>query len=227
MKEPKILIHASPQRMEFVDTFLVPRLLKIGFKAEYVEVWEDKENKGCLTSYIESYEALPKTGDTWHLQDDVLPDRRFYKWARNLMYYQGIVNGFGNKWYYNKAMFGDAHNQHEMFYSFPCIRIPNELCHKWLKWFETAKVEVPEISSRLSENKYIDYFFKLFIGSNKDGIPIWNFEPCIVEHVDEYAGGSIVNYARQLPAKALSFQDDKALEELEEWFKVHNKDYEV
>lgn len=225
MTEPNILIHTCNQRIEYVKGFLGPRLRKQGFKN--IQVYWDKDNKGCLQSYIESYQQLPKNGDTWHLQDDVLPDQRFYTWACDLESYDGIICGFGNKWFYNKEMFGEAHNQHEMFYSFPCTRIPNKLCHEWLKWFEEVKDEHPEITKRLAENKYVDYFFKLFIGSNPREIPILNFEPCIVEHVDEYLGHSMVNPARVMPAKALRFEDDEALEDLKKWARLHNPDYEV
>lgn len=225
MTEPKILIHACNRRIEYVIGFLEPRLKDQGFKN--IEVFLDSENKGCLASYIESYKKLPRKGHTWHLQDDVLPDRRFYQWACESESFDGIICGFGNKWFYNKEMFGEAHNQHEMFYSFPCIRIPNIICHEWLEWFERVKDEVPEIASRLSENKYVDYFFKLFIGSNPGKIPILNFKPCIVEHIDDYIGHSVVNAARVMPARALIFEDDESLEEFKKWTRINFPDYEV
>ena len=220
-----ILIHTCNQRIEYVKGFLVPRLRKLGFKN--IQIYWDKEEKGCLASYIDSYKQLPKDGDTWHLQDDVLPDRRFYQWACELEDYVGIVCGFGNKWFYHEENFGKADNQHEMFYSFPCIRTPNQICHEWLAWFDEVKEDVPEIKSRLPENKYVDYFFKLFIGNNSRGIPMLNFRPCIVEHIDDYIGHSVVNIARVMPARALLFEDVESLEELKRWTKINIPDYEV
>lgn len=212
-----ILIHACSDRMPYVDSFLIPYLTANGWEKSDISVWEDSKKRGCLRSYIDSYEALPANGDTWHLQDDVLPAKDFYKRAKDLENVPGIMCGFGNVHFeqYGRK-FGQASNLADMFYSFPCIRIPNAMIKEWLKWFDEHK-NTQELAGFVEGNKYVDYFFMLFIGDNPRHTLILNLKPCLVEHVDEYVGGSKVNKGREKPAKALEFVDDGGLEQLKAW----------
>lgn len=216
MNEPVIMIHAAPERMYYVDSFLKPRLKEQGFKE--IVVWNDVEKRGCRESYLQSFSELPETGDTWHLQDDVLPDQRFYKWAiSEWAEYPGIICGFSCGNYENMNRFGFAHNCEDMTYSFPCMRIPNEVAKDFLRWFEVARKTDINILEKLPSGKFTDYFFKLFIGNNEKEIPIFVFYPNIVEHVDEYITGSLVNKQRTKLAKATWFEDAEALADLKAW----------
>lgn len=216
--EPVVMIHAAPERMPYVSEFLRPRLEAQGFQD--VVVWEDYNGVGCRESYIQSFSTLPETGHTWHLQDDVLPDRRFYSWATGeWAEYSGMICGFGCGHYTHKDRFGFARNCEDMFYSFPCIRIPNKIAHEFVEWFNVHKETDINILEKLASGKYCDYFFKLFVGNNERGIGIYNFYPNIVEHVDEYITGSLVNKQRSYIAKAMQFEDTKALEDLKVWSK--------
>ena len=218
MDKPVIMIHAAPSRMKYVTEFLKPRLEAQGFQE--IIVWNDSEGLGCREAYLESFRSLPETGHTWHLQDDVLPDKRFYEWATSeWAQYPGIINGFGCGNYTPRSRFGIAHNMEDMFYSFPCLRIPNEIAKDFLKWFEVAREKEINILEKLPSGKFIDYFFKLYIGNNSKGIALYNFFPNIVEHVDEYITGSLVNKQREKLAKAIQFEDDEALKDLEAWSK--------
>ena len=220
MDKPVIMIHAAPSRMKYVTEFLKPRLRAQGFQE--IIVWNDSEGIGCREAYLESFRSLPETGHTWHLQDDVLPDKRFYEWATSeWAEYPGIINGFGNVHFYNPNRFGHAHNSEDMFYSFPCMRIPNEVAKDFLKWFKAARETDVNVIEKLPAGKFIDYFFKLYIGNNEKEIAIYNFYPNIVEHVDEYITGSLVNQQRVKLAKALMFEDDEALEDLKAWSKKY------
>ena len=220
MDKPVIMIHAAPSRMKYVTEFLQPRLKAQGFQE--IIVWNDSESLGCREAYLESFRSLPETGHTWHLQDDVLPDKRFYEWATSeWAEYPGIINGFGCGNYTPRSRFGNAHNMEDMFYSFPCMRIPNEVAKDFLKWFEAAREKDINILEKLPSGKFIDYFFKLYIGNKDKGIAIYNFFPNIVEHVDEYITGSLVNKQREKLAKAIQFDDDEALKDLVAWSKKH------
>ena len=220
MDKPVIMIHAAPSRMKYVTEFLQPRLKAQGFQE--IIVWNDSESLGCREAYLESFRSLPETGHTWHLQDDVLPDKRFYEWATSeWAEYPGIINGFGCGNYTPRSRFGNAHNMEDMVYSFPCMRIPNEVAKDFLKWFEAAREKDINILEKLPSGKFIDYFFKLYIGNNDKGIAIYNFFPNIVEHVDEYITGSLVNKQREKLAKAIQFDDDEALKDLVAWSKKH------
>ena len=67
----RIMIHAVPRRMRYVNEVLIPQLEAQGF--EDVRVWLDANGRGNLRSCVESFASLPEEGGTWHLQDDVLP----------------------------------------------------------------------------------------------------------------------------------------------------------
>ena len=77
----KVLIHACPKRMWYVEGFLLPELKRQG--ADEVEVWNDTEGKGNLRACMEAF-AARGTGDegTWHIQDDVLLCRDFVERCR-------------------------------------------------------------------------------------------------------------------------------------------------
>lgn len=208
----EILIHAAPERMKYVKEFLAPRLKDQGAD---VAIWEDKERKGNLAAYLESYRSLPSTGDTWHLEDDVLPDRRFVKlvsgeWSK----FPGIICGFGDRRKYKEKHFGNANCGPGMFNSFPCIRIPNKTIKEFLVWFEEVR-ETPHIDNIVKTGKEIDYLFRIYLDSHR--MNAYNFRPCLVEHIDEYLCGSICHPARNSLAKAVLFEDIESLQELEEW----------
>lgn len=219
-EQPAVMIHAAPSRMYYVTEFLKPRLEAQGFKD--IVVWNDTKEVGCRESYIASWSTLPDTGHTWHLQDDVLPDKRFYEWATSeWAEYPGIICGFGCGHYTSKDRFGFARNSEEMLYSFPCIRIPNAVAKDMLAWFAEARKTDVNILEKLPSGKFFDYFFKLYIGDGSREISIYNFFPNIVEHVDEYITGSLVNQQRRYLAKAMQFEDAEALADLEVWYQKH------
>ena len=88
----KFLIHACPQRMWYVEGYLVPSLLAQGADPESVEIWNDAKGLGNLRSCMASFAARTGDGGTWHIQDDVLLCRDFVKRCRELD--EGVVYGF-------------------------------------------------------------------------------------------------------------------------------------
>ena len=209
----EVLIHAAPERMHYVEGFLVPKLLRQGF--DDVKVWEDKDHKGNLKAYLESYKQLPFDGDTWHLEDDVLPDSRFYVWAKGLKNYQGIINGYGTRGLFSERMFGEVRMLQHMFYSFPCIRIPNDLIHLFLEWFETCNRN--DVKRKVEQNRGIDFILRAYLEENP--APCLNHNPCMVEHIDDYLTGSLVSIRAETP-KAIRFEDTNSLEEMKRWLKA-------
>ena len=228
----KLMIHSCKDRRKYVSEFLVPALLKSGYDEEDIFVYED-EGDGCLKSYIKAFKLSyqkGKMGDAmWHLQDDVLPRRDFYFHAEKALkdfLPGGIICGYGNKEFYYEGDFGYAKNGTEKFYSFPCIRIPNDTAYAFTCWFEQVAIKDPTLQKYIVHNKFVDYLFKLYL----DTMPyfasekgIFNYRPCLVEHVDEFVGGSTVNKGRGKPSKALIFGDDTALDDLCKWYKKENE----
>lgn len=215
----KILIHACSDRIFFVTDFIIPKLIESGVPKEAIYVHEDTDHTGCLRSYIASFDALDLDGDTWHLQDDVLPRKDFGFWVKGLENFPGgIICGYGNKEFYMTNQFGYAKDKTDMFYSFPCLRISNKIAHEFVDWFNYQN-KLPLYQEYIVHNKFVDFLFKEFIGDNPKQIPIFNLKPCLVEHVDEYCNGSLVNKSRGKPSKALYFNDHEALDELCKWYK--------
>ena len=205
-----ILIHACEQREEYVRGFLIPELIRQGWDKDKIVLWVD-HGRGNLQAYLGSYAALPDTGDWWHLEDDVLPDGRFFKYAQGLSHFPGIVCGFGAGLYYGLRDFGYVQDPSEIFYSFPCIRIPCEVVKSFLRWLEQVK---DRFKKTISSGAGIDYLFREYIKTQD--VPIFNFKPCLVEHIDDLLGGSLVNPERG-QAKAVIFEDPGALARLQGW----------
>lgn len=194
-----IQIHACKQREVYVRAILIPELKKQGFKCIRVHM---DDGKGNLQAYIDSYRELPDTGDVWHLEDDVFPDSRFYDWSLGLAQFPGvIIAGFGAGQYYGLRDFGYCVAPSELFLSFPCIRIPSEVIKDFLRWYDDKGCRDPKAKT----GKEIDSLFRDFLIIH--GITGFNFRPCIVEHVDDLIGGSIVNPDR-IPLKAAIFEGD-------------------
>ena len=216
---PKIMVHSCENRSEYVNDFLVPLLTESGVKISNIEVYTD-HGDGCLKSYVKAFESLGDLGDyTWHLQDDVLPTLSFCDMADGLLKIyskDAIICGFGNKEFYNDSSPWYPKNGVEMFYSFPCIGIPNYISIAFVEWLRKVNNE-PKYAEYIVHNKFVDYLFKLFIGDNKTKYKIVNFRPCLVEHVDEYVGGSTIGNKRPKPAKAIMFDDEEALNRLKRW----------
>ena len=212
----KIMIHASNKRMHYVGGFLVPWLIRNGAQRENILVWTDRKGEGCLKAYLASYRSMDEEGDTWHLEDDVLPGQAFIRTAEDLEGIQGIMCGFGSEAYCRDMKPGRAHSATEMYYSFPCIRIPNRLIRMFLAWYEVA-AKKQKYAGFIEQNKHTDLLFRCFIDEVVPDPVIYNLYPCLVEHVDDMLGGSLVNPDRDEQAKALTFDDVEALEELRKW----------
>lgn len=205
-----IIIHATEQREHYVRGYLIPELVRQGWDKDGILVWVD-HGQGNIKAYLGSYSALPDSGNWWHLEDDVVPDRRFFKFAQGLEAFPGIVCGFGAAQYYSLRDFGYALDPSEIFYSFPCIRIPCEVIKTFMCWLEQVK---GRFKRTIGSGAGIDYLFRQYIMTQD--IPVFNFKPCLVEHIDDMLGGSICNKNRgQL--KAAVFDDPGAVAAAQGW----------
>lgn len=189
----EILIHATPERQWYVEEYLLPRL-------EGAKVFYDTEHEGNIKAYLKSYESLPIDGDTWHLEDDVLPDRYFREFAEEMEDYDGIICGFG------------AEEGNAKVYSFPCIRIPNWYIKDFLEWLKVNNDQC--VKARLELGKGIDFIFHKYWLCHE--IPTYQYYPCLVEHIDDLIGGSLINI-REKPIKAYRFMDEPRIDDLKKW----------
>lgn len=163
---------------------------------------------GNIGAYMKSFTKIPFIGDTWHIEDDVLPDRRINEWMEELESREGIICGFGTT-----EIYGEVEPK-DMWYSFPCIRIPNLYLKDFEMWLKYSGDE--DVARRMELGKGIDFLFHKFVEQNP--IPIYHHNPCMVEHIDDLIGGSLIN-ERDKPIKAIRFEDTEGIEELKRWLR--------
>ncbi|MBR4743552.1 MAG: hypothetical protein IK082_05090 [Oscillospiraceae bacterium] len=208
----RYMIHACPPRMWYVEQYLIPSMKEQGIAEEEIIVWNDKELEGNLPAFIASMRVCAKQpGGTWHLQDDVIICRRFAELTREND--EGLVCGFHCN---NFRKFPETHGRVPAlfaWYSFPCIRIPNDLAVSFLEWFDTEGMY--KYQSQYIDKKHDDWFFSKFCEDRKD-LRVLNLKPNLVDHVDYLIGGTLINQARLLQVnRAAYFEDGDLVDELE------------
>ncbi len=206
----KIVIHTCDPRLWYVRDFLVPALREQGLNPS---IHNDDDHKGCLWAYMDSFRGLKRTDEgTWHLQDDVYPCRDFAKVAAE--HDDGIVYGFYHRHVADKDFVAGWVPVQKATYSFPCIRIPDRLAVEFAEWF-LSDAQYRDCYKRwVKEKKFVDAFWKVFILEKYGNEKVFNLSPSIVEHVDEYMGGSTINFWRDGWCHAEEFNDTEAIEEL-------------
>lgn len=215
----KFLIHACPQRMWYVNEFLVPSLKAQG--AENIEIWNDVEKKGNLRSCMESFAARSGDGGTWHLQDDVIICHDFIERCEE--HDDGVVFGFCCRNFNDRLdAYGDVYIP-DAWNSFQCVRIPDQYARECADWVfseawraESASAELP-ILWRL--NKGDDTFFHEFMSCRHGYETAENLKPNLVDHIDHLIGGSSLQQWRDYIARAEYFEDQHLVRELAEAIK--------
>lgn len=205
----KILIHAVPERMWYVNEFLIPALHAQG--AESIEIWNDETHEGNLAACMASFAAREGDGGTWHLQDDVLPCRDFVKRCRDLD--DGVVFGFCCRNFNDRLdAFGQVYAP-DAWNSFQCVRIPDAYARECASWVRSMRWEkespAPELPILWQVGKGDDTFFHEFLQCCHPTEIVENVKPNLVEHVDWIIGGSTLQW-RDYIAKA-EFWDDEDL----------------
>lgn len=182
----KYIIHACPERMWYVYEYLIPSMKQQGIFDQDITVKCDNERLGNLESYMKSFQYMDDEDGTWHITDDVIICRRFKEITE--LYDDGIVCGF-SVFPTNKV---GLVNYSDMWWSFPCIRIPNYLARECAKWFYSYAINQDEYKKRIESKIDDDWFFKEFLRLNYPDIKVLNLQPSIVDHVDYLIGGSLV-----------------------------------
>ena len=187
----KILIHACPPRMWYVEEFLVPILCAQG--AEDIEIWNDTEGKGNLEACMEAFESREGDGGTWHIQDDVLPCRDFVK--RCSEFDAGVVFGFACRNFNdNVGAWGRVYTP-DAWNSFQCVRIPDPLARECAAWFRDGSWQLspsPELPILVKLGKGDDTMFHEFLQDRHWDAQVVNLRPNLVEHIDWLLGGSVL-----------------------------------
>lgn len=211
----KIMIHTCYKRRWYVNDFLIPQLLAQGIARESIFVWLDWSAAGNLISCADSFRACGLvSGGTWHLQDDVVAARRFAELAEAND--DGVVCGFANEDFGPFAADTGRQPAKNMWNSFQCIRIPNELAYEFAGWFYTDAQHRPgEYQRYIIEKKYDDTFWRDFMLERHADMTVTNLAPNIVDHVDYILGGSVINVGRNKEQyRAAYWEDEDLVDEL-------------
>ena len=211
----RILIHACPERLWYVNGFLLPELSRQGIAD--AEVWTDGQRRGNLLSCMASFAARSGDGDTWHLQDDVWPSRDFARRAALLERERGILCGFVSELGGPDCNLRGRVYVPDMWYSFPCVRIPDALARGCAEWFFSGawRTEAqPEAHALAADGRGDDWFFREYAELHHAGERALNLTPCLAEHVDWLVGGSQVSRWRGCRTPAVYWDEGERVEAL-------------
>lgn len=213
----KVLIHAYPKRMWYVEGWLVPELERQG--ADEIEIWNDSEGKGNLRACLESFAARTGDGGTWHIQDDVLLCRDFVQRCRE--HDKGVVYGFCNVQFTDDPAQTGVVSVEDAWHSFQCLRIPDAYARECAAWFEGPGRTSGLYPIWISSGKMDDDMFRTFLLDRHGRETVENLRPNLVEHVDWIIGGSILSPWRGYIARAHFWDDEELVRELKESVRGH------
>lgn len=211
----KYMIHYCENRQWYVFDYLVSSMIEQGIDRNNIMFWPDLIGNGCLKSFINSMHHISQNfsleDGIWHLQDDVIISKDFKKQTE--LYDDGIVCGFCPSTR-PEVKEGIVYGE-DMWFSFPCMRMPNHVADSFIKWFDAFCVGNKQYRMWIKANKYNDTFFHIYVEDYYNNVPILNLSPNIVDHIDFLLGGSTINQGRKEPIRALYFEDIDLIDELE------------
>ena len=206
------VIHACESRMWYVNDYLLPSLHDQGISD--TRVYCDTKNVGCLESCMSIFSHMPADGGAWHIQDDVVISRDFRKKTEK---YSGedIVCGFVFE--KDESLRYDGYVvPKRMWWSFPCIYIPNRYARECAQWYYKEARFKREYADWVKAKKFDDAFFKEFMKLHYPNWYVLNLKPNLVDHVDYLIGGSVINGTRNYPqTRAVYFNDTDIVDSLE------------
>lgn len=203
------VIRTVPERMWFVCKYMIPELYKQGIVD--LHIYEDTNHEGCLNSFLHAINiALGEEDGVWYLQDDIIFTHNFKVITEELYSKHDIICGFCSC--YDEQTKGGIVAKEAMWYSFPCIYISNEYIQKFPMWLKENNLKY---KAWIDTGKHDDTLFRTFI-MEQDDVKVYNVIPNLVDHVDTYVGGSIVNSMRNnKEVVSLYFNEDRRRQEIE------------
>lgn len=211
----KYLIHAYPKRMWYVEQYLIPSMINQGIAKNDISVYNDSKGIGNLRACMEAFASVPDNDEgTWHIQDDVIICKDFKQ--RTEAHDTGIVCGFSSLFYdgdieENKQLV----KREQMWFSFPCIRIPNKWARECSEWVCTQIIGNPVYKKYWENGVNDDWAFRTYLSTfHKDCVAL-NIVPCLVDHIDYLIGGGSGKVERNKPVTAQYWTDDDLVRELE------------
>lgn len=192
--------------------YLIPSMEEQGIDREHITTYVDSTEQGCLESCMDSFSSCNKQGGTWHIQDDVIISSTFKEYTE--LYDDGIVCGITTIYDRNRRYEVGEVGIDKMWYSFPCIRIPNDVAKGCAAWYYNEIKHNPVYKFKIEDKKHDDEIFRLYLETFRSDVKVRNLAPNIVDHIDFLLGGSVVNKQRTDEARALTFNEPQLVEQL-------------
>jgi len=101
-----------------------------------------------------------------------------------------------------------------MWYSFPCIRIPNHMAIECANWYYNGLSHPTEVKYFTRYGKNDDLLFRAFLERNYMSNEVMLVNPNLVDHVDWLIGGSIINKQRDKIIRSIYWEEEKLVEDL-------------
>ena len=215
----KYLIHASTKRLWYVQEYLIPSMLEQGIVKNNISVYVDVNNEGCLESCMKAFLSVPKNNKgTWHMQDDVIICTDFKERTEELDK-ERVVCGYCYSQDGRREFIGRV-TPKQIWYSFPCIRIPNRIARGCANWyFNHAKFQT-NYQTWVKLQKYDDSMFDIYLQDYHPQESVLNIVPNLVDHIDYLIGGSLINDNRpEKETHSMFFKDVFLIAELEKKLK--------
>lgn len=212
----RVMIHACPDRLWYVNEFLVPDLTDQGVTE--ITVWNDERRQGNLRSCMAAFASCTGDGGTWHIQDDALIASDFAERAADA---QGdrIVCGFVSDAYGPDPTLKGEVYMADMWNSFLCIYIPDRIARECAEWYSTGawkKDATADLWTLHELGSGDDWFFREYMQTHHGRDKAINLAPNLVDHIDWMIGGSIDSRYREFTARAAWFADADRVEQLQQ-----------
>jgi hypothetical protein len=108
-----------------------------------------------------------------------------------------------------------------MWYSFPCIRIPEEISKAFYTFYYSDN-KPEEFNIIINSGKMDDLLFMEFLKHYYPKLNATNLAPNLCDHIDFLLGGSIANQQRQGTARAAYFNEPNLVKSLMYSLQVFN-----
>ena len=225
------MVHCCNSRFWYVKDFVLPSMIEQGINPDNIFVYRDTNNIGNLRSFIDSCNKSVSVCEKhnidgiWHLQDDVVISSKFKEVTEK--YDNGLVCGFTCA-YDNEPKPGLFRiSEREMWFSFPCIRIPKSIMSSFVNWANTNLWQSKYFRGWVIRNKGDDLIFREWLYDNdrlQDTLQL-NLSPNIVNHIDDLIGGTVVNPQRDKTqnTRSMFWEEDDVIQTLEDKLKEYSR----
>lgn len=212
----KYLIHTYFKRIWYVEQYLIPSMLKQGILRENISVYNDDKGEGNLRACMNAFLTVDDNDEsTWHLQDDVIICSDFKE--RTELYNHGLIAGFSSELYDGPGKVGPV-DVKNMWFSFPCICIPNQYARDCSKWVTENIIGNPVYRKWWEKGVNDDALFRMYLNSEHKTDPCLNLAPNLVDHIDYLLGGGSGG-KRKREVRAQYWKDYDLVKQLENQLK--------